>query len=364
MCFAFVSIAAVLSGGEDANNLKKTVNEAPPLQQSSFSDKLIQRQSVRAMNSNIPRLMDDLGIKPGMSILDVGAGSGQYAYLFARRLRNTGAVYATDVDPGAVEYVKKEGQRQKLLNLYSVLVTKDGVDPFYEKHRYDLIFLSHVYVYLQDRIEYLRRMRGLLTDNGRFVAVYMNGLAPFTDEDIRDIDNLVKELVQETPESPFYKYFNELRSKTVSLPFDDATKVEFRKTVREGFNKILYDPYFCKSFLVKGGALNKDVAFTEREKKSAQWLLIFFEEEGLFNKKREDFHSKEFGIVMTLNRLLIGQRFRRYLRDGEHPYLTGKDGYWQNMMKEDFKKAGYRLERQYDFAPFETAAVFVKADKE
>src|SRR5512136_3014849 len=41
-------------------------------------------------------VMKLLAIRPGMTILDVGAGTGQFAFEFARRMNGTGMVYATD----------------------------------------------------------------------------------------------------------------------------------------------------------------------------------------------------------------------------------------------------------------------------
>ena len=49
----------------------------------------------------IDALIRTLDLKPGMTILDIGAGSGQQSYKIAEALKGTGKVYAADIDQGS-----------------------------------------------------------------------------------------------------------------------------------------------------------------------------------------------------------------------------------------------------------------------
>src|SRR6185295_6636753 len=89
----------------------------------------------------IERVFGQLKIEPGMTILDIGAGTGQQAYILAERLKGSGKVYATDIDPLLVDYVNAQAKERGLSNLETAVVSIKGVDPFYAKHRYDLILL-------------------------------------------------------------------------------------------------------------------------------------------------------------------------------------------------------------------------------
>ena len=65
--------------------------------------------------------MDRLEILPGMTILDIGTGSGQYAWRFAERVTDSGHVFATDVNIDMVNYVKQEVYRRGLKNFLTAL---------------------------------------------------------------------------------------------------------------------------------------------------------------------------------------------------------------------------------------------------
>src|SRR6266404_3056514 len=52
----------------------------------------------RADRLQIKRVMDILGIAPGKSVADIGAGSGFFTVLAARRVGEKGMVYAIDIN--------------------------------------------------------------------------------------------------------------------------------------------------------------------------------------------------------------------------------------------------------------------------
>src|SRR5271156_203518 len=65
----------------------------------------------------INRVMDILGIAPGKTVADIGAGSGWFTVRAARRVTETGSVYAVDINPEATSYIDKRAQREGLHNL-------------------------------------------------------------------------------------------------------------------------------------------------------------------------------------------------------------------------------------------------------
>jgi len=50
-------------------------------------------------------VMDLPAIRPGVTILDIGAGTGQFAYEFAGRLKGTGRVFAADINESCIDYI-------------------------------------------------------------------------------------------------------------------------------------------------------------------------------------------------------------------------------------------------------------------
>ena len=62
--------------------------------------------------ADVPKLVVELGLKPGMTVADVGAGNGNMSIVLARWI-GSGRVYATDIPARTLawlhEYVKREG---------------------------------------------------------------------------------------------------------------------------------------------------------------------------------------------------------------------------------------------------------------
>ena len=57
------------------------------------------------------------GIRPGMTVLEVGPGNGRYAVETARAVGNTGKVIAVDIEPKMIERVIRRAQAEGTTNL-------------------------------------------------------------------------------------------------------------------------------------------------------------------------------------------------------------------------------------------------------
>src|SRR5882757_10940821 len=65
----------------------------------------------------INRVMDILGIGPGKTVADIGAGSGWFTVRAARRVGESGVVYAVDINPASIRYVSERAKKEKLTNV-------------------------------------------------------------------------------------------------------------------------------------------------------------------------------------------------------------------------------------------------------
>ncbi|MFO1493005.1 MAG: methyltransferase domain-containing protein, partial [Kiritimatiellia bacterium] len=68
----------------------------------------------RAREESTARLLDDLRLKPGMVVCDLGCGNGYYTLPIARKVAPGGKVYAVDIQP-------------EMLRLLSERAAKEGV---------------------------------------------------------------------------------------------------------------------------------------------------------------------------------------------------------------------------------------------
>ena len=69
----------------------------------------------------INRVMDILEISPGKTVADIGAGSGWFSVRAAKRVTETGSVYAVDINPEATRYVDNRAQKEGLHNVKTIL---------------------------------------------------------------------------------------------------------------------------------------------------------------------------------------------------------------------------------------------------
>src|SRR5579863_981446 len=76
----------------------------------------------------INRVMDILSIVPGKNVADIGAGSGWFTVRAARRVTNTGTVYAVDINPEALQYINRRVQKEHLQNVKTILGKADRAD--------------------------------------------------------------------------------------------------------------------------------------------------------------------------------------------------------------------------------------------
>lgn len=339
------------------------INKASPLK-----PELVQLQTEWVNKfSKIDQLMDVLGIKPGMTVLDIGSGSGQYAYKFAQRLKRKGTVFATDISIDRINYIEQEARARNLTNLSPVLVKSEGLDEFYTKNKFDLIFVAHTYYYLRPRISYFKWLKDSLAKDGQLIILHEKLLPRFSLGDISDLDGLIKQLSSEKFDSPFYSHLQKSTQELLRQPLDDKTKELLRNFIIDDLNSMSKDPHFLSHFLKDGITFKEEIDFTKDERafvnlyfKYLKCIDKVLDNKGVFDINNRNITHKYDYIMGIINTVLIVQKFRKYLYNGEPaPYLARGYGHLQNdNMIQELSLAGYRLIHKYDFIPFHIILVF------
>jgi ubiquinone/menaquinone biosynthesis C-methylase UbiE len=67
------------------------------------------------------RVMDAVGIRPGMVVGEAGAGRGYFTFKLARRVGATGKVYANDIDEDALDHVRQVCKEEGIANVETVV---------------------------------------------------------------------------------------------------------------------------------------------------------------------------------------------------------------------------------------------------
>lgn len=115
------------------------------------------------------KVMDRSGVKPGMTVADIGAGEGYYTIRLAARVGEEGRVLAEDIFPDVRDKLAERVNRDRLDNVSVRL--GEPADPKLPENSFDRIFMVHMYHEIGQPYEFLWRMRPSLKKGGRVVIV-------------------------------------------------------------------------------------------------------------------------------------------------------------------------------------------------
>jgi precorrin-6B methylase 2 len=114
-------------------------------------------------------LLLELGLKPGMVVADIGAGTGYYSRRFAELVGAQGKVYAVDVQPQMIEMIQTDAKRRGLANIVPILSAADDVK--LPRATVDLAIMVDVYHELEFPFEVLDSLVRAVKPGGRIVFV-------------------------------------------------------------------------------------------------------------------------------------------------------------------------------------------------
>ena len=127
----------------------------------------------RDQRLHIDQVMDILGIAPGKSVADIGAGSGWFTVRAARRVTPKGIVYAVDINPEALQYITHRAQKEQLHNVKTVLGKADN--PELPPDSIDAVLLLKAYHEVAEPVALLRNLRTSLRPGARVGIIDRNG---------------------------------------------------------------------------------------------------------------------------------------------------------------------------------------------
>ncbi len=115
------------------------------------------------------KLLQVLGVKPGMTICDMGCGNGFYSLKLAEAVGKDGKILAVDIQPQMLSLLSKRAMAAGVANVEPILGTL--IDPKLPDDSCDLILLVDVYHEFSHPEHMLRAMKKALKPDGRLVLV-------------------------------------------------------------------------------------------------------------------------------------------------------------------------------------------------
>jgi SAM-dependent methyltransferase len=136
----FLSIYKFTDGWKITNRISKR-HEIPP--EVEYKRHLEWEKSITEKLQPPERVMDAIGVKPGMTIGEIGAGRGRYTVHLAGRVGHKGKIFANDIDENALSILRQRCQRENIVNVETILGKED--DPLFPEKSLDMAFMVWVF---------------------------------------------------------------------------------------------------------------------------------------------------------------------------------------------------------------------------
>lgn len=115
------------------------------------------------------QMREQLKLKPGMSVCDMGSGNGYHTIPMAEAVGKDGKVYAVEVQPEMIEMLHKRAAEKGITNIVSII--GEMYDPKLPPASCDMILLVDVYHEFSHPEQMLAGMKKALKPDGVIVMV-------------------------------------------------------------------------------------------------------------------------------------------------------------------------------------------------
>ena len=119
------------------------------------------------------RIAAELGVKPGATVAEIGAGRGTMTVLMAPKVGPAGRMYANEIDPDRLAEIHQRVANAGIGNV--TVVTATATDTGLPADSCDAIYMIHVYHHLTDPAAYDRSIFRALRPSG---ALFISDFYP------------------------------------------------------------------------------------------------------------------------------------------------------------------------------------------
>ena len=132
----------------------------------------------RIKGLKVEEIVSRLGLKPGIVVADIGAGTGVFSRPLAKSVAPSGKVYSVDVQQGLLDYIAQRARQENISNIQPVLGKFE--DPNIPGRDVDMAFFHDVFHHIELRQAYLKALAAYMKPNGRIALIEMDKNDPKT----------------------------------------------------------------------------------------------------------------------------------------------------------------------------------------
>ena len=169
----------LLSGQEKSTKENKPIIEAPQGVTKYLGRRVAQPMGYTHMNwlsrperikeENPQEMLEQLNLKDGMVVCDLGAGDGYHTLQMAPRVFPNGKVIAVDIQPEMLQELSRKLAEKKFENVDTIL--GELWDPKLPDHSVDLVLMVDVYHEFSHPVQMLAALRKALKPDGLIALV-------------------------------------------------------------------------------------------------------------------------------------------------------------------------------------------------
>jgi ubiquinone/menaquinone biosynthesis C-methylase UbiE len=122
---------------------------------------------VRNIFGKPEKILRDVGIKKGQTVLDYGCGIGSFCIPLSEMVGGDGVVYALDVHPLAIKAIEREIEKKGISNIRPIL---SNMDTGLSDESVDVILLYDVLQMIPEKEKLLKELHRVLKPDGILFA--------------------------------------------------------------------------------------------------------------------------------------------------------------------------------------------------
>jgi ubiquinone/menaquinone biosynthesis C-methylase UbiE len=139
--------------------VRRWIKFPTPAIMTRFIDNPIRRRFIQ----NPDTVANRMGLKPGMTVIEIGPGKGNYTFAVARRVA-PGTVYACDIQPAVVEQLSARATRLGVTNVEALV--DDAYNLGFDDDSVDRVLMIACLPEIPEPVRVLRECRRVLRPGG------------------------------------------------------------------------------------------------------------------------------------------------------------------------------------------------------
>jgi ubiquinone/menaquinone biosynthesis C-methylase UbiE len=117
----------------------------------------------------IKKVIETIGVKPGMVIGEIGAGTGRVTVWLAKEVGPSGMIYANDIDKSSLNQLEARCEKEGFTNVKIIIGEVDN--PLFPAKSLDVAFMTNTYHHLEKPVDLVRNILPALKENGILAIV-------------------------------------------------------------------------------------------------------------------------------------------------------------------------------------------------